>query len=67
MKRIKCRMQVDRGTQGRNIRAVIYTHPLDTDVTVTSGRAGETESAEGTFRDSEQHATAGHRRQECNG
>ena len=32
MKRTKSRIQVDRGTQGRNTKAVNYTHPLDTDV-----------------------------------
>ena len=32
MKRTECRMQVDRGTQGRNTRAANYTHLLDTDV-----------------------------------
>ena len=63
MKRTKCRMQVNRGTQGRNTRAVNYTHPLET--AVRQGRG--TESAEGTSGDSEPHATAGHRRQECNG
>ena len=31
MKRTKCRIQVDRGTQGRNTRAVNYTHTLDRD------------------------------------
>ena len=32
MKRTKRRIQVDRGTQGRNTRAANYTHLLDTDV-----------------------------------
>ena len=32
MKRTNCRIQVDRGMQGRNKKAVNYTHPLDTDV-----------------------------------
>ena len=32
MKRTKCRMQVDKGKQGRNTRAVNYTHTLDTDI-----------------------------------
>ena len=79
MKRTKCRIQVDRGTQGRNTRAVNYTHPLDKDVrkgrgdricggnlqgfrttrsrrTQTSGMQWETESWEGTSRDSDPHA-----------
>ena len=37
MKRTKCGMQVDRGTQGGNTRALNYTHPLDTDVRKGSG------------------------------
>ena len=32
MKRTKRRIQVDRGIQGRNKKAVNYTHPLGTDV-----------------------------------
>ena len=79
MKRTKCRMQVDSGKQGRNTRAVNYTHPLDTDVrkgrgdricggnlqgfrttrsrrTQTSGMQWETQSLEGTSRDSNPHA-----------
>ena len=32
IKRTKCRMQADKGKQGRNKRAMNYTHPLDTDV-----------------------------------
>jgi hypothetical protein len=65
MKRTKRRIQVDRGTQGRNTKAMNCCER--TRRTQTSGRAGETESAEGTSRDSETHATVGHRRQECNG
>ena len=79
MKRTKCRMQVDKGKQGRNTRAINYTHTLDTDVrkgrgdricggnlqgfrntrsrrTQTSGMQWETESWEGTTRDSDPHA-----------
>ena len=79
MKRTKRRIQVDRGTQGRNTKAVNYTHPLDTDVrkgrgdricggnlqgfrntrnrrTQTSGLQWETESLEGTSRDSDPFA-----------
>ena len=32
MKRTKCRMQVDKGKQGRNTRAMNHTHTLDTAV-----------------------------------
>ena len=79
MKRTKRRIQVDRGTQGRNTRAMNYTHTLDKDVrkgrgdrvcggnlqgfrntrsrqTQTSGMQRETESWEGTSRDSDPHA-----------
>ena len=66
MKRTKCRIQVDKGKRSRNTRAVNYC-VVRSRWTQTSGRAGETESAEGTSRDSETHATVGHRRQECNG
>ena len=37
MKRTKRRIQVDRGKQGRNTRAVHYTHTLDTDVRNAKG------------------------------
>ena len=79
MKRTKCRMQMDRGMQGRNTRAMNYTHTLDTDVrkgrgdricggnlqgfrttrsrrTQTPGMQWETESLDGTSRDSDPHA-----------
>ena len=79
MKRTKCRMQADKGKQGRNTRAMNHTHTLDTAVrkgrgdrvrggnlqgfrnthshrTQTSGMQRETESWEGTSRDSDPHA-----------
>ena len=79
IKRTKCRMQVDKGKQGRNTRAMNYTHTLHTDIrkgrgdricggnlqgfrttrsrrTQTSGMLWETESLEGTSRDSDPHA-----------
>ena len=79
MKRTKRRMQADKGKQGRNTRAMNYTHPLDTDArkgrgdricggnlqrfrttrcrrTQTSGMQWETESLDGTSRDSDPHA-----------
>src|SRR6056300_1986793 len=79
MERTKCRMQADKGKQGRNTRAMSHTHTLDTAVrkgrgdrvcggnlqgfrntrsrqTQTSGLQRETESWEGTSRDSDPHA-----------
>ena len=79
MKRTKCRMQADKGKQGRNTRAMNHTHTLDTAVrkgrgdrvcggnlqgfrntrsrrTQTPGMQRETESWEGTSRDSDPHA-----------